>query len=148
MTRKKKGSSTTQNGKGSLTRSTWGNVKVVVTKHDRLVYGCIRKKYTRATPYPTHIMRIPPIGREKAAIIKLRKLGYPTNMISRALGRSTSFIHRTLRTAILRLCLRPIDMRKLPSATRLRCSSIRWNTLQKYLPAWEAWLLGEGDKPP
>lgn len=93
-------------------------------------------------------LRIPPLKREKATIIMLRKHGYSINMISKVLGRSTSFIHRTLRAAIMHLCLYSIDMRKLPSAIRLRCSSIRWNTLLKYWRGWEAFLLGEEDKPP
>ena len=129
-------------------RSSWGNVKIVNDSAGRYVRGWTRKKYTRSHPYPEHVMRIKPMQREKAAIIKLRKLGYPINMISKALGRSTSYIHRTLRTALMRACLRPIDMRKLPSKARLYYNGFRWRTLQKYLPGWELWILGEGDKPP
>lgn len=129
-------------------KSRWGHVKIVRDKCGVYVRGYIPKKYTRTLPYPLHIIRVPVMQREKAAIIKLRKLGYPINMLSKGLGRSTSYIHRILRNAIMRLSLRPMDMRKLPSAIRLRCSTTRWNTLQKYLPAWEMWILGEGEKPP
>lgn len=116
--------------------------------------GCVMveaftpKKYTRTHQYPANTQRIKPQLREKTAIIMLRKIGYPINMLSKALGRSTSFIHRVLRTAIIRLSIRSVDMRKLPSQMRLRCSSIRWVTLQRYLPLWEQFILGERDEPP
>lgn len=115
---------------------------------DGLPYGYIRKKYTRTHPYPEHVNRHALWKREKTTTIMLRKKGYPMNMIAAFLGRSTSFVHRTLRTAIMRLCLRPIDMRKLPGKIRMRCSSIRWATLQKYWDAWSAFLMGVEDKPP
>jgi len=129
-------------------KSSWGNVKIVTTKYDRLVYGCPRKSYTRTHPYPENITRINPIIREKAAIIMLRKKGYPINMLAKFLGRSTSYIHRTLRTAIMHLTLRSIDMRKLPSKARLYYSGIRWRKFQKFWTAWEKWIFGEGEKPP
>jgi len=132
----------------SAMKSRWGNVRIVHDKFGTYVRGWRRKKYTRNIPYPLHIVRVPVMQREKAAIIKLRKLGYPINMISQGLGRSRSYVHHILRAAIMRLSLRPIDMRKLPSATRLRCSTIRWNILQRFLPSWEKWILGEGEKPP
>jgi hypothetical protein len=129
-------------------KSSWGNVRIITTKHDRLVYGYIPKKYTRKTPYPSHIIRVPILKREKATIIKLRKLGYPMNMIHKALGRSLSFIHRTLTAAQRNLCLRKMDLRKLPKTIRNYTSRKRWINLQKYLPSWERFLLGESEKPP
>lgn len=128
-------------------KSSWGNVRVVYDRCGCHVIGSPRKKYTRTHPRPQSI-RIAPLQREKSAIIKLRKQGYPTNMISKALGRSTSYIHRVLVTAVQRLTIRKIDMRKLPAKTRLRCAAIRWNCLQKFMPMWEKWICGEGDKPP
>jgi len=129
-------------------KSSWGNVKIVTSKYDTLVYGCPRKKYTRSHPYPTNTNRFNPLPREKAAIIILRKKGYPINMISKVLGRSTSFVHRTLRTAITRLTLRVIDMRKLPSRTRTYTSGFRWRKLLSLWSAWEQFILGETDRPP
>jgi hypothetical protein len=69
-------------------------------------------------------------------------------MLSCFFGRSTSFIHRTLRTAILRLTVRSIDMRKLPAKIRLSLSWKRWRMLQKFRFGWEAFIFGEGEKPP
>lgn len=129
-------------------KTSWGNVKVVVTKYDRLVYATPRKQYTRVHPYPQNTSRINPLPREKTAIIMLRKHGYPINQISKFLGRSTSFIHRTLRTAIQRLSIRSLDMRKLPGKIRLYTSGVRWRNLQKYAEAWTAFILGEGERPP
>ncbi len=88
------------------------------------------------------------LPRERATIIKLRRLGYPINMIAKALGRSTSFVHKTLGVAIERKSIPHLDMRKLPTATRVRCSIRRWLTLMKFMPSWEAFILGEGERPP
>lgn len=115
---------------------------------DVFPYAYIPKQYTRNHPYPKNTMRIAPMGREKAVIIMLRKKGNPINMIAKVLGRSTDFIHRTLRTAILRLCLRPMDMRKLPGKTRIYTSGFRWRKLLSLWPRWEAFLFGESEKPP
>jgi hypothetical protein len=119
-----------------------------LNRRDQLLYAVPRKDYTRTHEYPKNTMRIPVLEREKAFVIKARNLGYPTNMLSRVLGRSTSFIHRILKTAVQRLSIRKIDMRKLPSIVRLRCAAIRWNSLLKYWPLWEAWICGLGEKPP
>lgn len=124
------------------------HVKVVNDRAGRLLYAVARKTPIRKTPYPEHVTRFAPLQREKAAMIKLRKLGYPTNMLSRISGRSTSFIHRILKTAVQRLSIRKIDMRKLPGTIRLRCAAIRWNSLLKYWPLWEAWICGQSEKPP
>lgn len=129
-------------------KSSFGNVKVVVTRHDRLVYAVARKPYARKKPYPEHITRVKPFLREKAAIILLRRHGYTINQLAGFLGRSTSFIYRVLRTAILRLTLRSIDMRKLPGTIRLSTSIRRRLSMEKYRAGWEAFLLGAEDKPP
>jgi len=115
---------------------------------DVMLETYIPKTYTRTHPYPEHVNRHALWKREKATTIMLRKKGYPINMIAKFLGRSTSFVHRTLRAAIMQFCLRPIDMRKLPSNTRMLTSSFRWDQLLKYWDAWSAFLMGEGDKPP
>ena len=129
-------------------RSSWGNVKIVTTREGRLIYGAKRKQYTRTHSPKKYGFKIKIFPRENATIIKLRKLGYPMNMISDALGRSTSYIHKILRIAIQRLSVRSMDMRKLPGQIRLYNSRKRWITLQKYLPSWTAFILGEGEKPP
>lgn len=125
-------------------KSTWGHIQ---KSKDGLLYGKPRKTPVRQTPYPQHVNRFNLLPREAAAYVKLRKKGYPINMIASAFGRSTSIVHKIIRANIGR-SLRYIDMRKLPSQLRLRCAAVRWNTLQKYIKFWEAWMLGEGDKPP
>jgi len=133
------------------TTTAWGPVphtKTITTVYDRLTYGYDRKKYTRSYPYPAHPTRYPIRKREKVVILMLRKHGYPMNMIAKITMRSTSYIYRTLRTAILRLCLRPMDMRKLAHSIRMRTSWQRWRKLVNIWMAWLPFLLGEEDKPP
>jgi len=117
-------------------------------KKDGCVYGLPRKQYTRTHPYPQGTIHVKPLPREKCAIIKLSKFGYSINQLSQALGRSTSYIHRIVKTAITRGLIRFIDKRKLVSQTRLATSARRRVMLQRYLPAWEMFMLGETDKPP
>ena len=125
-----------------------GHVHRQLDRAGSFVCGYLRKDYTRTHPYPKNTRRINPLPREKAAIIMLRKKGYPMNMLSKALGRSLSFIHRVLRTAITRRTLHVVDMRKLPGNVRLYCHNSRWRTLMRFMPAWESWILGEGEEPP
>lgn len=118
------------------------------SNEDGCVYGFVRKQYTRTHPYPQGTVHVKPLPREKCTIIKLTKLGYTINQLSNALGRSCSFIHRTLRAAIMQGVLRLIDKRKLPNKIRLATSGRRRKMLQIYMPLWEAFMLGETDKPP
>lgn len=115
---------------------------------DGCIYNLPRKQYTRTHPAPKYGFKIKNNPRENVAIIKLRKLGYSINQIADVTGRSRSYIHKRLRTAIARGNIHMVQMRKLPNAIRLRCSSIRRKTLERFLPQWEAYILGEGDKPP
>lgn len=115
---------------------------------DGCIYNLPRKQYTRTHPYPQGTIHVKPLQREKCAVIKLSKLGYSINQLSQALGRSTSYIHRIVKTAIIRGLTRFIDKRKLVSQTRLATSARRRIMLQRYLPLWEAFMLGETDKPP
>jgi hypothetical protein len=117
-------------------------------RKDGCTYNLPRKQYTRTKPYPTGTMHIKPLQREKCAIIKLTKLGYSINQLSQALGRSTSYIQRVVKTAITRGLTHFLDKRKMVSTIRLATSSRRRAMLQKYLSLWEAFILGEGDKPP
>jgi hypothetical protein len=116
--------------------------------NDGCVYGKTRKAYTRTKPIKSGWLKINPLPREKCAIIKLSKYGYSINQLSDAFGRSTSYIHKALRTAITRGVTHFLDKRKLPAQTRLRCSLIRQKMLTKYLPQWMAFIFGEEDKPP
>jgi hypothetical protein len=133
----------------SVTRTIYGFAKTKsVHSRGALIYGCVSKPYTRSHPYPAHPTHYPIRKREKVVILMLRKHGYSMNMIAKITMRSTSYIYRTLRTAILRLCLRPMDMRKLPDKTRTYTSGCRWRKLVNIWMAWLPFLLGEEDKPP
>lgn len=92
--------------------------------------------------------RIPFLQREKAAYVKLRRVGLSINQIARAFGRSTSVIHRTLKRVIAYKTLRKFDMRKLPRRARMLMASFRWAKMLKLLPLWEAWITGEEERPP
>ena len=92
--------------------------------------------------------RIKFLCREKAAYIKLRRVGLSINQIAEAFGRSTSAVFKTIKVAEGLQTLRGVDLRKMPAHVRLRSASFRWQTLMKLLPLWEAWILGEGDRPP
>ena len=100
-----------------------------------------------------HNHRIPFMVREKAAYLILRKKGLSINLIAKAFGRSTSVIYRALVKVErywhnLDVWGRRVDMRKLPYRARMRGSSIRRFKMFQLLAAWEAWVCGEGDKPP
>jgi transposase len=127
-----------------MVKSSWGNV----VRRNGLLYGKSRKKYTRTHPYPEHIDRHEPWPREKAAIIIMKRKGNRIHHIADALGRSRDFVHRTLRNAYNVRALWKDDMRKLGNNQRLIQTRIRWNLLLRFMPAWEKWMAGEGDKPP
>jgi len=92
--------------------------------------------------------RIPFLEREKAAYIKLRRVGLSINQIAAAFGRSTSVIHRALKRVMVHKTLRRFDIRKLPFQARMRAASFRWATLLKLLHLWELWICEERDEPP
>ena len=92
--------------------------------------------------------RIPFLEREKAAYVKLRRVGLSINQIAAAFGRSTSVIHRALKRVIAHKTLRRFDMRKLPHQARMRMASFRWARMLKLLHLWELWICGERDEPP
>jgi hypothetical protein len=117
-------------------------------KKDNCPYARPRKQYTRTHPPVSGFFKFNPLPREKAAIIKLTNLGYPINQLSKVFGRSTSFIHKTVRTAITRKIAHFIDKRKLPAKTRLACSTKRWINLQKWIEIWMPFIMGEVDRPP
>jgi len=92
--------------------------------------------------------RIPFFTRERAAYIKLRRIGLSINQIATAFGRSTSTVFRATKTAENHQTLRRFDLRKLPAAIRRRSASLRYQTLMKLISAWEQWIAGEGERPP
>ncbi len=118
------------------------------SKTDECVYGFTRKTYTRTKPIPRGFVKVKNNPRENVAFIKLRKLGYSINQIANAFGRSLSYVHKRLRTAIMRGNIHMVNMRILPNKIRLATSSRRRKMLERYMPLWEAFMLGETDRPP
>jgi hypothetical protein len=88
------------------------------------------------------------LKREKAALIKLRNLGYSINELKAFSGRSCSVIHRILKKHSS-LTGGPIkELRKLPNSTRLQSAQKHRLTMERFIQLWEAFILGEVDKPP
>lgn len=115
------------------------------TRQTRCPY---KAKNGGSNPPPSTKMRIPLLRREPAAYIKLRRLGYAINTIARAFGRSSSVISRYVIKAILRGTLTKQDLRKIPNQTRRLAKARQWRQIMLWLPYWEKWICGEGDKPP
>lgn len=77
----------------------------------------------------------------------MRRKGQSINNIAAAFGRSTSFVHRILK-ANRGLILTKKDLRKLPRICRMRYASRMRFLYMKLLKKWEAFILGESEKPP
>ena len=116
---------------------------------DGCVYAKARKKYTRTKPVKSGWHKFSPLPREKATITMFaHRFGYSTNLIAEFFGRSTSYVHRIVRTAITRGTARFIDKRISPNKTRLLAASNRRKMMEKYFPLWQAFLCGEEAEPP
>jgi len=92
--------------------------------------------------------RIPFLKREKAAMIKLRRVGLSINQISDFTGRSRSIVYKILKRAESLGVIRSFSLRKSAHYGRLRMASFRWNLLLKLHVEWEEWICGESDEPP
>jgi len=92
--------------------------------------------------------RIPFLNREKAAYVKLRRVGLSINQIADAFGRSRSAVHRAIKFAEGLGTLRRFSLRKLPAGLRRRSASFRWQTLMKLMPKWIVWITEGSEKPP
>lgn len=90
------------------------------------------------------LLRINRLPREAAAYVKLRKLGYSINILSKVFGRSTSMIWRIL--TFNGLCMQ--DLRKIPAYVRKLSRAQQWWNINRWRTHWEHWILGEGEKPP
>jgi len=89
-------------------------------------------------------LRVRRLKREAAAYIILRRKGVSINQISSFFGRSRSFVFRILKAAHVPWK----DLRKLPASIRLLSASRVGYLMKKLLAAWEAFILGEVEKPP
>lgn len=115
-----------------------------------------RGKHIRHNRPGYRMTRRPWLKNEKASIIILRRVGLSINQIATFLGRSTSGVCITLKTALKRPFTRglrdpfgrALDLRKSPQKQRRRVASYLWARMVKLMEAWEQWILGEGDKPP
>lgn len=108
------------------------------------------KDYHHPTAHKKYGYKIRWHRNEKAAIIKLRKQGYTINQLAQFTGRSTSQIHQVIKTAIERLCVAHRDYRRgLPDQMRKLVSATRTKTFEaQFWGGWEAFILGETDRPP
>ena len=86
--------------------------------------------------------------REKAAVIKLRNLGYSINQLKTFFGRSTSIIHKIINGTVWYSDCPPKDLRNLPNQVRLKSAQKHRLTIKNFMQLWEAFILGETDKPP
>jgi len=93
-------------------------------------------------------LRIPFAQREKAAYLYLRKQGLSINTLSKAFGRSASTIQRIFKRASYDYTFKYYDFRKIPYRRRMQISAFVRAKLAKLKRQWEAWMCGEGDKPP
>lgn len=115
------------------------------------------KKAYQTTPKHTKL-RIKFQKNEKAAILKLRQHNYSINQLQEFFGRSTSLISNIIKTnSFYRLDhrftedsrgLRGKDLRKLPSHIRQLASSRKARFMANWIKCWEAFILGEVDRPP
>lgn len=92
--------------------------------------------------------RINFLAREKAAFVKLRRVGLSMNQIAKAFGRSTSAVYKAVKFAENLNSLRRFDLRKLPPRIRRMSASLRWRTLMKLMPQWIRWITEESERPP
>ena len=93
-------------------------------------------------------MRVKRLKNESHVIIKLRKQKQSFDEIAGFLGRSKSFIAKTLKFNHELGTLTFFDLRTLPTRIK-KLSKIRQHfTMLKLWKGWEAYLLGEVDKPP
>jgi hypothetical protein len=93
-------------------------------------------------------MRIKWQPREKTAILKLRKLGYSVNQLSTFFGRSVSLIHRIVKFNEIIGAIPHLNLRTMPNRVRLLGAQNHRFTMERYIQLWEAFILGEVDRPP
>jgi DNA-binding Lrp family transcriptional regulator len=92
--------------------------------------------------------RVPFLRREKAAMIKLRRVGLSINQISDFLGRSRSIVHKVVKRAEGYGLIRRFSLRKSAHSGRLRLASFRWSLLLRLQEKWIKWICGERTEPP
>lgn len=108
----------------------------------RTIISLKHKAYKRVS------LRLPFMQREKSAYIILRRKGVSYNQIADCFGRSVSVVFNAIRKARFFASLRREDLRKLPRRRREFNASKSHFFMVKLRAAWEAWVCGEGERPP
>lgn len=106
------------------------------------------KDYTNTPTLNSVKTRLPFLPREKAAIIKLCKLGYSINSLKTFFGRSTSVIHRIVKLELKLTGGHRIDLRKLPAHTRLMSALKTRLAMDFQITRWMPFILGDEAEPP
>ena len=118
---------------------------------DGLLYG-FKAQYHHDGQTVKYGFKMPWHKNEKAAIIRMRKIGFAINAISDFTGRSVSTVHAVLKKAssydpTIRYNSTN-SMRKLPYQAHTTQSKNRWVKLLTLWQQWEMFLMGDLDKPP
>lgn len=70
-------------------------------------------------------------------------------IIAALLGRSLSYVHRVISfNKDLHNLPKFLDLRKLPGNVKHSSAKIRAKIMEKLWSAWQAFIMGEEDKPP
>ena len=94
-------------------------------------------------------MRIPWAPREKACILFLRKkYRYSLNQLAEAFGRSVSLVHQVCKWNETIGNLKWMDNRCLPGRVKKIAAARMTRQLRRFMRMWQAWILGDGDRPP
>jgi AraC-like DNA-binding protein len=94
-------------------------------------------------------VRTPILQRENVAVLMLRRKGHSITTISGFLGRSTSYVHRVLKfNKALGSISRFLDLRKTLGSSKALMAKRRLKSMVKLWESWEAFILGETDRPP
>ena len=129
-------------------KSKFGNVR----RHkDGLTFG-FKADYNHCGQQVKYGFKMPWHKNEKAAIIRLRKIGFTIQAIGHFTGRSFSVIHNLLRKASMYdATIRYFStntIRKLQYQTHITQSRNRWAKLLTLWTQWEMFIMGDLEKPP
>ena len=89
------------------------------------------------------------LRREKAAMVYLRKNHkYSINELAVFFGRSKSLIHQVIHFNELIGNLAKSQLRNMPNRIRLLAAQSHRVSMDYWINQWQAFILGEEDKPP
>ena len=94
-------------------------------------------------------MRIPVLQRERASILFLRRrFKYSINQLATAFGRSASLIHKIVKFNTRLGVLRWMDNRYVKTYVKKIAAARQTRQLAFFMGLWQAFILGEEDRPP